>query len=1117
MSVLKKIVQNQIMIKDSKRSKYAKWLTQPLNDNMILIESRHGSAFEGNAFHIARYILQNNKYTNYKIIVPFRLSKEELIDRQLSLLPKKVIKVEYASEEYFEALAKSKYLINDTSFLHAFIKREDQIYLNTWHGTPLKHLGRGVQEEIIKLGNVQRNFLCADYCLYPNEHTKKVIFENYMLEKLFTGNIIMSGYPRNDGFFKSEVRDNIREQYGLSDLTCYAYMPTYRGINRNLHSDQFSKLRNYLEVLDGELKDNERIFLNLHPFMEGLVDCEGLEKISLFPNSCPAYDFLCGMDGLITDYSSIFFDFACSKKPIVFFAYDLEEYKNDRGTYFDLEEMPFPCIDSVHDVLPSLRKSIDVDCIDGYDEFVNKFCGYDNAYSTEHLLSLIFSSKPKRNIRTFSKKLPVCLVMVDGIEPNSIKDVISRYFDDPFLEKNIYYVSFDRENDNAVLIPEAIGMNINYYAVGGKRVLSKEEHRAERKFKKGKMSAEVFCKKMKFAFKREWQRRYGNVTFDKVVSLGAYNYINYMTAALGSSLASEDIELILPSTFSSGVPMDILTNQEKEVYFNASNFHTVTDSYLTRNIKLPQKNKGQTYALFFKRFFSDPNQGLGFNSFLMLKSQFPVEISAFRILINDIPYKANVRLLFGKSGCFRGRAFAKVSFSLPYDELAYFSIHNYMKAAFKYDGQIFEEKAIRFSLFRSRYKASHGKYLIDKKHGLNSFFRETRKGNIALTVRNINVTDKLLNRVKLNFAWLLSQIVSFYNPKSLVLLFEKNASKYEEGAKIVYEYLCDHEKNNAKFILDKTTFDALSELDPRYRKGLVISHTLRHYYLFFRSRVFIGTETLAHCVELRVQNKHAQNKLKDPNIKYIFLQHGPTYMVSLDSPQRTFFRRSEVKGEMYIAVNSELEKRHFVDLGGFKGSDLLLSGMPKFDACYQNPGADKIVIMPTWRAWEFNEIRVNPKDTKYWKMIERIKAAIPQDLQDRIVVRTHPLFDINDSGTIRQTESIDVLLRDTSLLITDYSSVAYDAFCRGANVIFYWEEKDECMRNYGEPTHLMINSDTAPGYICWNPKSLTEIIDKAYGKPQPKKHVDNFNKIISFHDGKNTERLISMLENKGVL
>lgn len=1118
MNILKKVVYNRLALNMKKRAKYVERLAKPLDNYSILIESRHGTAFEGNAFYIARHVLQNEKYSHFRIIVPFRPSREKLIDLQLSWLPKKVTKVRYASEEYFQALASSKYLINDTSFLHAFIKRDDQVYLNTWHGTPLKHLGRGVQEEVIKLGNVQRNFLCADYCLYPNDHTKNVIFDNYMLDSLFAGNVVMSGYPRNEVFFDSNIREEIKKRYRLNGLKCYAYMPTYRGINRNLHSDQFNELKKHLSILDKELKENERIFLNLHPFMEGSIDCESFEKIYKFPDSCPVYDFLCGMDGLITDYSSILFDFACSKKPIVLFAYDLEEYKNDRGTYFDLEKFPFSCVRSVHEVLPSMRRSVDNDRFsDKYADFIDEFCPYDNLHATEDLLSLILAPRIQRNEIPRQVKKPTCLVMVDGIDATKITDVLKRHFDDPHLEKYAYYVSFTRENDDAALIPEAIGQKINYYAISGKRVMSRKERLTERRFKQNKITVKDFCKIMKPVFEREWQRRYGNVVFDRVASLGAYNYINYMVAALGSSLTPQYIDLTMPGSFFSGVSMNILTKKEEELYRSVSDFRICNNSYLTKNVKLPRKHKGQSYALFCKRFVSDKNQGLGFYSLMMLKSQFPVELSSFRILINSIPYEAKIRPLFRRDDCFHGRVFAKVSFFVPYSELSHFSIHNYMKAAFVYDNQVFEEKAIRFSLFKSRYKALHGKYLISHQHGLTSFFRETRKGNIALTVRNLNTTDKLSNRLKLNFAWFLSQLTAFYKPESLILLFEKNASKYEEGAKVVYEYLCDNRNYNARFVLDRATFDTLSKLSPQYKKGLIVSHTLKHYFLFFKSEVFIGTETLAHCIELRAQNKHVQRKLKDSNIKYVFLQHGPTYMVSLDSPQRTFFRRSEVKGEMLIAINSELEKRHFVDLGGFDSNDLLLSGMPKFDASYQNPDADKIVIMPTWRAWEFNEIRANPKETKYWKMIERIKNAIPSELEDKIVVKTHPLFDVNNSGTIKQSESIDALLRETNLLITDYSSVAYDAFYRGANVIFYWEEKDECMRNYGEPTHLMIDSDTAPGYVCWNPDWLSVLVKKAYGKPQPKDHVEKFNKIVSFHDGKNTERLITMIEDRGLL
>ena len=108
-------------------------------------------------------------------------------------------------------------------------------------------------------------------------------------------------------------------------------------------------------------------------------------------------------------------------------------------------------------------------------------------------------------------------------------------------------------------------------------------------------------------------------------------------------------------------------------------------------------------------------------------------------------------------------------------------------------------------------------------------------------------------------------------------------------------------------------------------------------------------------------------------------------------------------------------------------------------------------------------------------------------------------------------KDIDELLRDVSLLITDYSSIAFDAFYRGANVIFYWEEMEECMRQYGGDTHLMLSEESAFGPCCYRPDELRGAVESLYGSRQREIYLRRFGRIVEHHDGKNTDRLIAEL------
>ena len=103
------------------------------------------------------------------------------------------------------------------------------------------------------------------------------------------------------------------------------------------------------------------------------------------------------------------------------------------------------------------------------------------------------------------------------------------------------------------------------------------------------------------------------------------------------------------------------------------------------------------------------------------------------------------------------------------------------------------------------------------------------------------------------------------------------------------------------------------------------------------------------------------------------------------------------------------------------------------------------------------------------------------------------------------------------MLITDYSSIAYDAFYRGGNDIFCWEQLDECMKHYGKDAKLMLTEDLAFGPVCYNIGDVTDAVEKIYKTEHDPQCVSNFRKIVEFSDGKNTERVVEMLAKDGII
>ena len=305
----------------------------PLVEHRILLESIQGKQPLENVATILEELATNPLYAKYEIYLSsdkkFRQEREAYLKRHG--IEKRVTLVDTESNHYYKLLATAKYLISETSLLYIYTKREGQVYLNTWHGTPLKTLGKKIKQDFAGIGNAQHNLLTADYLLYPNEFTRNLMIEDYMLSNLGHAKEWLTGYPRNSVFLSDNRREQIRKECGIEQMEVYAYLPTWRGVIGKVTSEQQNaRLYEYLKELDGKLKDNQRVYVKLHPVSVKDIDLSAFHKVLPFPaQDYDTYEFLNATDGLITDYSSVFFDYAVSRRKIILFTYDKEEYIAD--------------------------------------------------------------------------------------------------------------------------------------------------------------------------------------------------------------------------------------------------------------------------------------------------------------------------------------------------------------------------------------------------------------------------------------------------------------------------------------------------------------------------------------------------------------------------------------------------------------------------------------------------------------------------------------------------------------------------------------------------------------------------------------------------------------------
>ncbi|MEU8032002.1 bifunctional glycosyltransferase family 2 protein/CDP-glycerol:glycerophosphate glycerophosphotransferase [Streptomyces sp. NPDC049099] len=241
------------------------------------------------------------------------------------------------SPRYWEVMARAKYLVNNVNFPNNFVKRPEQVHLQTHHGTPLKQMGIDQQKypaaaKGMSFAKMLERADKWDLSLTSNQHSTEIWERVYPC----AFEAIEYGYPRNDVYFRATADDvlRIRRELGIEEgKTAILYCPTVRDYQKGYVP------RIDLERFCRELGPDHVVLVRTHYFYGADPRLEALQERGLIKDVSryPVVEDLClAADALITDYSSIMFDYACLDRPIVTYADDWEVYRKARGVYFDI-------------------------------------------------------------------------------------------------------------------------------------------------------------------------------------------------------------------------------------------------------------------------------------------------------------------------------------------------------------------------------------------------------------------------------------------------------------------------------------------------------------------------------------------------------------------------------------------------------------------------------------------------------------------------------------------------------------------------------------------------------------------------------------------------------------
>ncbi|MEL0630293.1 glycosyltransferase [Psychromonas aquatilis] len=499
-----------------------KWFT--VKEKVVLFESHLGKALSDNPYHLLITLLENDEFKNFKCVVVS--DKNDFISNE-ALLPhlNKVKFVKYKSFVYCYYLACSKFLINDSTFSYQFIKRKEQVYLNTWHGTPLKTMGKYIGDNPLALNNTLRNFLHADYLLAPNEQVLSMYENDYMLDGIINKKIIKSGYPRNSVFSNPSNNKDMMEKLDILGKKIICYMPTWRPSSNKLEEQAYiDKVLKDISYISNNLNDDSLLYVNLHYYVSDALDYDKFENVFPFPEQYETYEFLSIADVLVTDYSSVLFDYAKTNKKIVLYCFDYEEYSSKRGFSINYSDIPFPKCASLTDLMEEINSNEVYNSTEEHQAFIKKYCPLEDENSALHLLDfLLLGKKPEFEIYTTRRNESLTLIYSGPFLKNGITTSLRNLLSNTIESETKFvcnFISKGVKKENYPTITELDNKDA-YIPIIGRMTLTVLE-KIVFFFIKDKAN-QRFDKFKSCIYKREVQRIYGECSFDNIIHFTGYD------------------------------------------------------------------------------------------------------------------------------------------------------------------------------------------------------------------------------------------------------------------------------------------------------------------------------------------------------------------------------------------------------------------------------------------------------------------------------------------------------------------------------------------------------------------------------------------------------------------
>lgn len=368
-----------------------------VDPKLVIFIAFHGRGYSDNPRAIYEAMRQDPRFEGYRFIWFIKKHKQKQIT-----IPGAEVK-EYFSFSYFYYMSKAKYWIINCKMPTYIAKKEEQVYLQTWHGTPLKRLAHDIEaaedmtfyRSAVSFAQMTQSYdidvARYNYMISPNPFCTEVFQSAFRIQR---ERLIETGYPRNDFICNTtkEEMERLKEKYRLpKDKKIVLYAPTWRD-NSYVASGYTFELKADFHKWKEILGEEYIVVFKPHYLIINTYEKDSFLQGFLYsiPAEADIRELYVISDMLITDYSSVFFDYAILKRPIYFYMYDIEEYANDlRGFYLDIhKDLPGDIYTNEDELLAAVKQ-------DAYDEtayqaFYERFCSCEDGNAAKRVIDIVF-------------------------------------------------------------------------------------------------------------------------------------------------------------------------------------------------------------------------------------------------------------------------------------------------------------------------------------------------------------------------------------------------------------------------------------------------------------------------------------------------------------------------------------------------------------------------------------------------------------------------------------------------------------------------------------------------------------------------------------------------------